>query len=46
MSEPQTYKLNEVYGIARARVPKTYISRPDVDDRFLDEITRDQHIVI
>ena len=41
-----TFRTNEVYGIVRRGVPKTYVSRTDVDDRFLNEITRDQHLVI
>lgn len=38
-------KLNEVYGTSR-NVPATYVSRTDVDERFLNDITRDKHIVI
>ncbi len=40
------YKLDDVYGIARQGVPRTYIPRADVDERFVNEITRDQHIVV
>lgn len=39
-------RLDDVYGISREGVPATYVSRTAVDDRFLNEITRDQHIVI
>lgn len=46
MEDPATNKLDQVYGIARQAVPLTYVSRSKVDDRFLNEITRDQHIVI
>jgi hypothetical protein len=46
VTESGTNKLDEVYGISRKGVPRTYVTRPDVDDRFIDEITRDQHIVI
>jgi hypothetical protein len=46
MGAPHEFKLDEVYGIARQGVPRTYVSRPAVDDRFLNEITRDQHIVV
>jgi hypothetical protein len=46
MAKHQQYKLDEVYGISRQGVPRTYVARPDVDERFMDEITRDQHIVI
>lgn len=38
-------KLNEVYGLARG-LPQTYVTRTGVDDRFLNDITRDKHIVI
>jgi hypothetical protein len=46
MVRAHEHKLDEVYGIARQGVPLTYVSRPAVDDRFLNEITRDQHIVV
>lgn len=38
-------KLIEVFGTSR-KMPLTYVSRPEVDDRFLNDITRDKHIVI
>lgn len=41
-----THKLDEVYGVTRRQVPLTYVSRPSVDDRFLNEMRRDQHLVI
>jgi len=40
------YKVGEVYGVTRRRVPLTYESRKSVDDRFLNEMRRDQHLVI
>lgn len=40
-----SYKLDDVFGISRD-VPATYVSRPSVDIRFVDEISRHQHIVI
>lgn len=45
MAAEQTHKLAEVFGTSRA-VPQTYVERPGVDDRFLNDITRDKHIVI
>lgn len=41
----QTHKLTDVFGTSRD-VPQTYVERPGVDDRFLNDITRDKHIVI
>jgi hypothetical protein len=46
VAQAHQYKLDEVYGIARQGVPLTYVGRRDVDERFLNEITRDQHIVV
>jgi hypothetical protein len=40
-----TYKLADVYGTSRS-VPLTYVQRPQVDERFLNDITRDKHIVV
>ena len=42
---PPEHKLNDVFGAGRA-VPQTYVERPDIDDRFLNDITRDKHIVV
>lgn len=39
------YKLANVFGTSR-EVPKTYVERQGVDDRFLNDITRDKHLVI
>lgn len=38
-------KLSDVYGIARG-IPKTYVSRPYVDDALVNSLGRDKHIVI
>jgi hypothetical protein len=46
MASKDEYKLDNVFGITRQGVPLTYVLRPDVDGRFLNEITRDQHIVV
>lgn len=46
MGSMAKHKIDEVYGIVRGGVPLTYVSRPQVDDRFLNEIHRDQHITI
>lgn len=46
MPKREEHRVAEVYGVVRRGVPLTYVSRPKVDDRFLNEITRDQHIVI
>lgn len=39
------YKLAEVYGTSRD-VPATYVLRPTIDERFVNDITRDKHIII
>ena len=39
------HKLTNVFGTSR-EVPETYVERQGVDDRFLNDITRDKHIVI
>lgn len=41
----KTHKLTNVFGTSRD-VPETYIERHGVDARFLNDITRDKHIVI
>ena len=38
-------KLTEVYGTSRA-IPLTYTVREHVDHRFLNDLTRDKHIVV
>ena len=40
-----TYKVAEVYGISRD-IPRTYQERVDVDDKLIDNLTRDKHVVI
>lgn len=40
------YRIDDVYGMARRRLPLTYVERPNVDARFLNEVGRDNHIVI
>lgn len=45
MTTDRTYKLTDVFGTSR-EVPLTYVQRPGVDDRFLNDITRDKHLVI
>lgn len=42
----EQYKLDDVYGMARRRLPLTYVERPNVDHRLLNELSRDNHIVI
>lgn len=38
-------KLSEVYGVARG-IPKTYVKRDYVDNKFVNSLNRDKHIVI
>lgn len=38
-------KLTEVFGTSRD-VPLSYVERKNVDDRFLNDIVRDKHIVV
>ncbi len=38
-------KLIEVFGVARA-IPLTYISRSYVDEKFINALSRDKHIVL
>ncbi|CAM2064759.1 hypothetical protein SCOR_05260 [Sulfidibacter corallicola] len=45
MAAEQINDLKNVFGTAR-EVPKTYVEREGIDDRFLNDITRDKHIVI
>ena len=40
-----TYKTDEVFGISRG-LPLNYVSRDGVDESFIDNLTRDRHIVI
>ena len=41
----QSHKLTNVFGTSRD-VPETYVERKGVDERFLNDITRDKHLVI
>jgi hypothetical protein len=41
----QVNKLADVYGINRD-IPLNYVSRADVDDVFVDHLTREQHLII
>ena len=41
----QIHKTDEVFGISR-EVPLNYVSRPAVDDRFIESLTRDRHLVV
>ena len=40
-----TYKTNDVFGISRD-VPLNYVSRKGVDEEFIDNLTRDKHVVV
>lgn len=39
------HKANDVYGIGR-ELPLNYVSRKEVDDWFVSNLTRDKHIII
>lgn len=39
------YKTDEVFGISRG-LPLNYVSRPNVDESFVENLTRDKHVVI
>src|ERR1700751_1456977 len=45
MSAEAVRRMPEVYGTVRDG-PLTYVQRNGVDDRFLNDITRDKHIVL
>jgi hypothetical protein len=45
MTLENSHKLSSVFGTSRD-VPETYITRDGIDDRFLNDITRDKHLVI
>jgi len=42
---PEAKKLADVYGISRD-IPLTYVTRPYVDDKLVNSLTRDKHIVV
>src|SRR6266545_456935 len=37
--------MADVFGIARD-VPANYVTRPDVDGKFIESLTRDKHVVV
>ncbi len=39
------YKTNSVYGISR-ELPLNYVEREAVDQKLVDNLTKDKHIVI
>jgi len=41
----EKYSLGDVFGVSRG-IPKTYVERPRVDERFINDLTRYKHIVI
>jgi hypothetical protein len=45
MKDPTTHKLSNVFGTSRD-VPESYVERDGVDDRFLNDLARDKHLVI
>ena len=38
-------KLRDAFGVGR-EVPLNYVTRPDVDTKFIDSLSRDKHVVI
>ncbi|MCD2184581.1 hypothetical protein [Rhizobium sp. GN54] len=40
-----THKLRDVYGVGRD-MPLNYVTRKDVDDEFVSNLSRDKHIVV
>ena len=45
MTLEKSHKLTSVFGTSRD-IPETYVTREGIDDRFLNDITRDKHLVI
>lgn len=41
----KVYRADEVYGIGRD-LPLNYVQREDVDDTFVENLTRDKHVVV
>jgi AAA+ ATPase superfamily predicted ATPase len=41
----KTYKVDSVYGIAR-ELPLNYVERKEVDQKLIDHLTKNKHIVI
>ena len=44
-SEPEKHLTSDVFGVSRDN-PISYIERKHVDDKLLENITRDKHIII
>ena len=44
-SDRQDYTTDAVYGISR-EVPLNYTTRSSVDDKFIENLTREKHIVV
>ena len=42
----EKYRVDDVYGMSRRRLPYSYVERDDVDARFINELGRDNHIVV
>lgn len=45
MDSSAIHQLNDVFGLSR-RLPRIYVWRNAVDDRFLEELARDKHVVV
>lgn len=45
MTNPTKHMLSNVFGTSRD-VPESYVEREGVDDRFLNDLARDKHLVI
>lgn len=45
MANEESHRTSEVFGIARD-LPLNYVARDSVDGRFVENLTRDKHIVI
>ncbi len=41
----QFYKVDEVFGVGR-KLPLNYVRREEVDEKFIESLTRDHHVVI
>ena len=45
ISPENNVKLRDAFGVGRD-VPLNYVNRPDVDEKFVESLTRDKHVVI
>jgi hypothetical protein len=45
MKPEKVHRLSEVYGVSR-ELPLTYVERPGVDGRFVNNLARDKHLVV